>query len=180
MLKKFFIAVLACMTFTLIAAEKNCSAALALVRLTIGGITLGAEVDWVKSIYGEPTKIYDTTVNGERDACHEYGEVPSTANSKVRHLRLIYSRGRVMQIVCDGANDLRTFDGVKIGDDESVLKTVYGEPDKVGKPPTKLRRNVRADKFILYNSASSFYNLMFLTKHGKVVAIFSGMFEVLE
>lgn len=170
MYKKFFVALIC--AFMIFAVEKNCSAALALVRLTVGGITLGAEMDWVKNIYGDPTKIYDTVINGSRDACHEYG-----ANHKVRNMRLIYNRGRVIQIICDGKNEMRTFDGVKIGDAVSVIKAVYGEPDKEGKPPVLSRRDVRADHYFLYNSASSSYNLMFLTKRGKIVAIFSGVFE---
>jgi len=180
MLKKFSISVLL-VTFFIFSASEICFAELALVRLTVGGITLGAEMDWVKETFGEPTKIFDTELNSSRFACHEYGEPPTINKNGVNHLRVLYNRGRVVQVICDGDdNKLQTFDGVKLGDHFSIVKAVYGEPDKEGKPPTKLKRNVRADKYLLYHSSSSSYNLMFLTKRGKVVAIFSGIVEVRE
>ena len=180
MLKKFSIAT-AITFFTIIFAAESCSASIALVRLTIGGITLGAEMDFVKSIFGEPVKIYETSVVGERDACHEYIEPSSTdKNAKNKHLRIIYSRDRVIQIVCDGSSDLRTFDGVKIGDPVSIIKAVYGEPDDEGKIPTHFRRNIKADKYFFYNSTCSTYSLVFLAKKGKIVGIMSGLVDIGE
>ena len=94
----------------------------------------------------------------------------------MNHLRIVYNRSRVVQVICDGdENKLQTFDGIKLGDRASVVKTIYGKPDKEGNPPVKLRRNIRADNYLLYHSSSSSYDLMFLTKRGKVVAIISGI-----
>ena len=169
MLKKIFMATIA---VSIIVASEHCFAALALVRLTLGGITIGTEVDWVKNTYGEPTKIYETVLNGSRDACHEYGN-----KGNVTNLRLVYNRGRVAQIICSGKNDFRTFDGVKIGDTVSVVTAVYGTPDETGTPPIKVLRNARADNYLLYNSTSKPYKLMFLTKRRKIVAIMSGIID---
>ena len=168
MLKKIFMATVAVL---IIVASENCFAELALVRLTVGGITIGTEIDWVKNTYGEPTKIYETVLDGSRDACHEYN------NGNAANLRLIYNRSRIVQIICSGKNDFRTFDGVKIGDPISVITAVYGTPDETGTPPVKVRRNARADNYILYNSTSKPYKLMFLTKRRKIVAIMSGIID---
>ena len=175
MLKKFSIS-LVLSAFLIFSATEICSAELALVRLTVGGITLGAEMDWVKKTFGEPAKIFDTELNSSRFACHEYGEPPTLSKNGVNHLRIVYNRSRVVQVICDGdENKLQTFDGIKLGDRASVVKTIYGKPDKEDNPPVKLRRNIRADHYLLYHSSSSSYDLMFLTKRGKVVAIISGI-----
>lgn len=163
MLRKFFMTLT---VFFIIAASEICFAELALVRLTLGGITIGTEFDWVKNTYGAPSRISRTSSFG--DACHEYYD---------QNFRVIYKRDRVVQVICGGRSDFRTFDGVKIGDPISVLTAVYGEPDEYCTPPYKIRRTARSDSYFCYNSTSTPYQLLFLAKSGKIVLIMSGIIE---
>ena len=112
-------------------AMPSCSAQIASERVALGGIQVGATIDYVKSIYGEPSRIESAYVGmlDETITTHHYGETLSIAYDEQRRVHGIRSTGN---------NGFATPDGVSVGMDVSVLQKVYGKSDDV--VPSKTTR----------------------------------------
>ena len=91
-------------------------------EFAIGGITLGANETYVRSIYGEPTRI--TSKNAH------YG-------SDILHYKTLYYGASFEVTLCDGLvdyikstahNGLTTPSGIGVGSKRSDVLAVYGEP----------------------------------------------------
>ena len=91
-----------------------CYAEIPRSELTLGGINLGATPEYVKSVYGEPTKYEHSSDN----IIYNYNNT----------FRIMFSGGKYMYwIETTADNGIRTPSGVGVGMNASVLSN-YGEP----------------------------------------------------
>lgn len=124
--------VLICLGLLLICAGSSCHAAanfprIAFSRVAIGGIQPFATKDYVRSVYGEPTKIVDLKnsplyCEGNPDEHWIYGDSFS----------IDFAKGYVFCVISSGANGLRTPDEIGVGDSEAKVIAAYGRKWKLG------------------------------------------------
>lgn len=103
----------------ILAATLECGAApkvLDVDRAALGGIAIGSEVDYVRSIYGEPDKILDG-LDG-RSIEWYYGDT----------FQIRFVEGRAVFVCSSGNNGLNTPDNVGVGMKSRLVKKVFGRP----------------------------------------------------
>ncbi len=85
-------------------------------QAAIGGITIGSNENYIKSIYGEPNNIFKREGNAQS---WFYGD----------SFIIDFVDGKVSSIISSGANGLSTPDGISVGMTKKSLKTKYGNPN---------------------------------------------------
>lgn len=107
----------------LVGCYSVCWAEIPRSELTLGGINLGATPEYVKSVYGEPTR-YES--NGHGDVIYNYNNT----------FRILFVDGKYMYwIETTADNGIKTPSGVGVGMDASILSkygATYYEKDENG------------------------------------------------
>jgi len=116
-MKKFFIALLFCLTFS--TGDQVCNAILPPSQMFLGGLTVGQRgyPAKVQNIYGTPTR--RTENKHSRRYISVYG------NSSY----LEWEEDSVIKIIVTKNNGWATPAGLTVGMDANVAKKLYGEPD---------------------------------------------------
>lgn len=109
----FLTALLVC-----VAAECFASKPIDTDRAAIGGIAIGSKIEYVRSIYGEPTKI-GRSPNGNSIDWY-YGDT----------FQITFADGRAVFVCSSGNNGLNTPDDVGVGMKARRVKKVFGRPSE--------------------------------------------------
>lgn len=127
---------------------------IAFERIAIGGIQpLTSTKEYVRSVYGDPDEIIKRPPTGR------FSDSDITETWKYGGtFSIVFSEDYVFNIETTGANNLATPDGLKVGDGESKLISIYGHRGKLG---------------YWYRSEHE-CNLAITVKNGKVTSIFAG------
>ena len=86
----------------------------------IGGIATGANVDYIKSVYGEPNKIKS---NGNNSSTWYYGDT----------FMITIINDVAVSIITSGNNGLLTPDGIGVGMKKSSITSKYGKAQSIEK-----------------------------------------------
>lgn len=97
-----------------------CSASLSLADCALGGIGIGADAAYVKSVYGEPTKV--TTSRATDWTMYNYG------GSFV----VSFDENKVVNVSTSANNGIATPAGITVGMKRADVLTVYGTPTNTG------------------------------------------------
>lgn len=89
-------------------------------EVSLGGISIGSSMDYVRSVYGEPTKIKTDKTPYQSWSYYRYG------NSV--ELAVLDNDNTVHEIQVTANNGFATPAGVTVGMDRNTLYSVYGRP----------------------------------------------------
>ena len=138
-------------------ASSICFAEVSYDRVAVGGITPGASIDYVQSIYGAP--------DGSRSGPHPLWKGTIIEYQYGNSLFITFREGYAINVVVTKNNGIGTPDGVTVGMNASVITDIYGEPDRVFN-----------NQNYVYNDETS-YALVFKTQNGKIISVGCGSFD---
>ncbi len=95
-------------------------------QAAIGGISVGSSTEYIKGIYGEPTKIrFDENTQGTETETQTwyYGDT----------FHIDFVNGTAACITTSGNNGLTTPDGVTVGMEKKKMTSKYGRPENTDK-----------------------------------------------
>ena len=155
-------AIICCCSIFLAAAQAiPAAASIPAEEMALGGISIGAAADYVKSVYGQPDKIsYSDGV-----LYYYYGD-----NFALRFMRGNLYRNRTpsaITVTVSGANGLSTPSGLSVGLSVDALAELYGESDNYEAPA---EANGWCDVYIYYSDgAAAAQNMAFYIREGMIV-----------
>lgn len=89
-------------------------------EVSLGGISIGSSMDYVRSVYGEPTKIKTESTPYQSWSYYRYGDSVEIA--------VLDNDNTVHKIQVTANNGFATPAGVTVGMDRKTLYSVYGKP----------------------------------------------------
>ena len=135
----------------------SCFATIPTSELAIGGIITGNDQNYVRSVYGAPTKMeYRTTPysNTKNDVTYTYGNSFS----------IRFYNDFALSIISKGNNGISTPSGIHVGSTFGEVKKLYGKPD-----PSPDRNYFGLNGLICYTDKAYTRVLELKIKKGKVV-----------
>ena len=156
-MRKFFSAIA---VFALFSTMSAASASVPDEEVSLGGIPYGASMDYVRGIYGAPSKVSTTSQHplwrGWVDTYH-YGA----------SVDVIFCNAAMVHADCKGNNGWATPAGITVGMTKETVLRLYGEPDSQGK-----------GSFFYQSESNGNLGIKFLFNGaGKITSIHVGAFD---
>lgn len=146
----------------------TCFAAISESQLALGGITPGSSPDYVRSVYGAPTK--ERKLRGLYDMSYTYGTSFVIFFDKVQSGEYV-----VVAMRSTANNGIKTPDGITVGMTRADVRRAYGQVD-----PNPYQGNKRDDsRFGMYNVYGE-HGYGFISDYdtnGKIKSILAGSHE---
>ena len=123
-MKKFIFVLTLC--FGIVFCETISFAEIAQNRIAIGGIGYGSSMEYVNSVYGQPTDEYHKNANWNGKNVDVY------LNKYGKRFSVVFLRYEKTAIdIMTTGSDLSTPDGVTVGMSADILNAMYGQADSV-------------------------------------------------
>lgn len=125
---RLLVALAVCITIGCAAPQSASARTLASEEAALGGITAGATMSYVRSVYGEPTRA-QSAYDGEKEEGlirWDYGQGTTIFFRR--------ATGEVRDVIVRANNGFSTPAGAYVGMDASVLQQLYGDDYNAGSP----------------------------------------------
>ena len=122
-------------------------------QAAIGGISVGSSTEYIKGIYGEPTKIrLDESSQATESQTWYYGDT----------FHIDFVNGTAACITTSGNNGLTTPDGITVGMKKRKMTSKYGRPENTDK---------YGNRAIYTYQAANGVTMVFVTRDGIISEI---------
>ena len=167
-MKKFtFILILFLTLSSICYARTTTSARISQARIVIGGIKLGDDMETVLKILGKPSKY-----THEDKAMHSGEAMDIWYYNQFRSnyaIEVTFNVGSVCDVSVTQINEkinLKTLDGLGVGDSEYLIRKIYGEPSE------SYSSNDDGKTYVYRSTKSDYEALIFTVRNGAIYRMF--------